>query len=275
MAFDKTKPAGTTKIRLSDEEIRANWAALEDALGRNHTFPGVMTSTAGEHTTFELRDQVGDLTQEAGLIKIWNNAGALKFCVPGGTARYLDAVPAAAIMLFGGATAPTGWTKKTDWADKSSLVYTTGTPGAAGTQDPCDFTGIAAAESAHTHQGPSHTHDMASHTHTGPSHTHAGVDHLHSVSITTGLGANWAFPVPGRAGTSGDSAPVDHNHSVSGNTGGADRSLTTGAGGTGASGGPSTNTSGAAGTGATGAGSSHTHALTTPRYQQVIAAVRG
>jgi hypothetical protein len=50
MAWDKDKPAGSQKIRLSDEEIRANWAALEDALGREHTFPGVMGGTAGKHT---------------------------------------------------------------------------------------------------------------------------------------------------------------------------------------------------------------------------------
>jgi hypothetical protein len=50
MAWDKDKPAGSQKIRLSDEEIRANWAALEDALGRQHTFPGVLGGTAGEHT---------------------------------------------------------------------------------------------------------------------------------------------------------------------------------------------------------------------------------
>lgn len=50
MAWDKDKPAGSQKIRLSDEEIRANWTALEDALAREHTFPGVLGGTAGEHT---------------------------------------------------------------------------------------------------------------------------------------------------------------------------------------------------------------------------------
>jgi len=37
--WDKNKPAGNQKIRLSDEEIRANWAALEDALSREAYFP--------------------------------------------------------------------------------------------------------------------------------------------------------------------------------------------------------------------------------------------
>jgi hypothetical protein len=33
MAWDKTKPAGSQKIRLSDEEIRANWAAIDAVIG--------------------------------------------------------------------------------------------------------------------------------------------------------------------------------------------------------------------------------------------------
>lgn len=55
-----------------------------------------------------------------------------------------------------------------------------------------------------------------SHHHAGPSHTHTG---------TTSLAADWAYPNPGRAGTSGDSAPVDHDHT-----------FTTAAGGTGSTG---------------------------------------
>lgn len=268
MTWDAAKPAGTTKVRLSDEEVRANWAALEDAIARNHTFPGTLGGTAGEHSTFELRDQAGDLSQESGLIKIWNNAGALRFVVPGGSARYLESVPAGAIMLFGAATAPTGWTKKTNWTDKSAIVYTTGTPSAAGTQDPCDFSGIAAAEAAHTHTGGAHAHGLNSHTHTGPSHTHTGPSHSHTVSI--GYGENWRHPDPGQAGDSGSSAPVDHNHSAVVNSGGTGA---TGASGTDNTGAASGNTA-SGGSVATGAGSSHTHTLTTPRYQQVIAATR-
>jgi len=49
MTWDAAKPAGSQKIRLSDEEIRANWDALEDALNREHTFPGTYGGTAGQH----------------------------------------------------------------------------------------------------------------------------------------------------------------------------------------------------------------------------------
>ncbi len=55
--WDKNKPAGNQKIRLSDEEIRANWAALEDALSREHIFPGTEGVDAGEHKAVTLRQQ--------------------------------------------------------------------------------------------------------------------------------------------------------------------------------------------------------------------------
>lgn len=258
MAFDATKPAGTTKIRLSDEEIRANWAALEDALARNHTFPGVLGSTAGEHSAFELRDQASDLTQESGLIKIWNNAGALKFVLPGGTARHLDAVPAGAIMLFGGSSAPTGWTKKTDWTDNSMLVYTTGTPAAGGSSSPVSFTPGIAAEAAHTHTGPSHYHSLSAHVHTSAAHTHPVI------------GPTGAAPTDTHAASGSGTAEstVGHTHAIN---------LTTASDGAAYTSVPSADYTSWNGTGATGAGSSHTHTMSavTPIYQQVIAATRG
>jgi len=57
MTWDKNKPAGSQKIRLSDDEIRANWAALEDALGRDHNFPGTEGVDAGEHNCVTLRER--------------------------------------------------------------------------------------------------------------------------------------------------------------------------------------------------------------------------
>ncbi len=38
MAFDKTKPAGTTPLKTSDDQIRANNEALEAAIGQDHDF---------------------------------------------------------------------------------------------------------------------------------------------------------------------------------------------------------------------------------------------
>lgn len=130
MAWDKTKPAGSQKIRLSDEEMRENNDCLEDALSRNHTFPGIKGSTAGEHTVVELRDQAGDLTQESGMVKIWNNAGTLKVVYPGGSALPLASIPANEIILFDKDTAVAGYTLQTDKDDY--LAFITKGSGAGG-----------------------------------------------------------------------------------------------------------------------------------------------
>lgn len=48
MAFDKTKPAGTTPLKTSDDQIRANNEALETAIGQDHDFATGGTQT-GKH----------------------------------------------------------------------------------------------------------------------------------------------------------------------------------------------------------------------------------
>ena len=48
MAFDKTKPAGTTPLKTSDDQIRANNEALETAIGQDHDFATGSTQT-GKH----------------------------------------------------------------------------------------------------------------------------------------------------------------------------------------------------------------------------------
>ena len=44
MACDKTKPAGTTPLKTSDDQSRANNEALETAIGQDHDFATVSTS---------------------------------------------------------------------------------------------------------------------------------------------------------------------------------------------------------------------------------------
>ena len=58
-------------------------------------------------------------------------------------------IPSGTIMLFGNASAPTGWTKKTDWQDNAMLCYASGAPSSGGAVDP---------QATHTHTGPSHNH---------------------------------------------------------------------------------------------------------------------
>jgi len=129
---------------------------------------------------------------------------------------YVDAMlfSAGTVMVFGQTSAPTGWTKKTDWSDISMLVYTTGTIGSGGSADPKE-----------------------THTHTGPSHIHTGPSHTHGVTVPV---AGWGTGAGGSVPGSLPDCTLGTNHLI-----GGDRVLTSAAGGTGAT--------GAGGTGATGA----------------------
>jgi hypothetical protein len=172
------------------------------------------------------------------------------------------------VMLFGQASAPTGWTKKTDWTDNSMLIYTSGAPAAGGSDSPKSWaTAIAIVAAAdHTHTGPSHTHTGPSHTHTGPSHQHGlplGTDLVNGIWIANQFSGTRSMNY---GGFSGFGAGVLTKPQ-----------LISDAGGTGATGAAS-GTTGAGGTGATGSGGGHTHTVTqdtfAPKYQNVIAAVR-
>ena len=54
--WDITKPAITTSLRNSNPQILDNWDALQDALSRDHVFPGVYGSTAGRHSKVTIVD---------------------------------------------------------------------------------------------------------------------------------------------------------------------------------------------------------------------------
>ena len=61
--WDATLPSGSISFAQGDNDIRANQAALEDALDREHNFPGNEGSDAGLHTF-----GVGDTTARAAAI---------------------------------------------------------------------------------------------------------------------------------------------------------------------------------------------------------------
>lgn len=156
-----------------------------------------------------------------------------------------QSVPTAAILPYGGASAPTGYllcngnaVSRTTYSALFAIVGTTFGSGdgsttfnvpnlqqrfplgkaASGTGATLGGTGGAID---HTHTGPSHTHtvaghthDMANHTHTAPSHSHTLNDHVHSVPAhyhdAQGSGADINITSSG-----------SHDHSVSrGPTGG-------------------------------------------------------
>jgi hypothetical protein len=79
MAWDKNKPAGSQKIRLSDDEIRANNAALEAAFSQGHDFSTGGTQT-GKHVHPTFIDTGADATAPTGTneLRLYNRGGVLK-----------------------------------------------------------------------------------------------------------------------------------------------------------------------------------------------------
>lgn len=86
---------------------------------------------------------------------------------------------AGTVILFGQASAPTGWTKKVDWADNSMLCINSeanGTAlGAGGSVNP---------QSAHAHTI-SHTHSLSAHTHSGTTDNNTGAVTRSSGAVNT------------------------------------------------------------------------------------------
>ncbi|WP_320040790.1 phage tail protein [uncultured Desulfobacter sp.] len=74
--------------------------------------------------------------------------------------------PAGTSMLFNQASAPTGWTKKSNWAANASLIVGN-TYGSGGSDSPTSWrTAISVGSHAdHRHTGPSHAHSMPTHNH--------------------------------------------------------------------------------------------------------------
>ncbi len=65
MSWDKNKP-GNVKMRVGRQQILDNNAALEDALKRDHNFPGTPTTDDGEHLKITLHAPLAvDPTNEA------------------------------------------------------------------------------------------------------------------------------------------------------------------------------------------------------------------
>jgi hypothetical protein len=157
-------------------------------------------------------------------------------------------IPAGTSMLFHQASAPTGWTKKGDWASVAALhvgnTYVTG-----GTDNPRAYTPNVEVE------------NHATHNHKGPSHAHNLQSHKHNVTV---LRSGWGNQAAGNTVflvTTG----LGLIHRATGNQ-------------TFESSAPNTNVTGNSGTADTGNGGPTTHSVTesaySPRYVQVIAATK-
>ena len=155
MAWDKDKPAEGIKAKFLNDLVRENNDALEDALGRDHNFPGTMGGDAGEHLkiTFNAPPAAGPSSAADKGILFTKNVSALAelfYLREDDVLFRVEMFPDGTVMIFGQNAAPTGWTRKADWTDNSMLVY-------AATED-IDAGGSVNAKNRHTHTGPSHTH---------------------------------------------------------------------------------------------------------------------
>lgn len=214
MSWNAAKPAGSDSVRSSDDHIRANNDALEDALSRDHVFPGTMSVDAGNHAVVQFKDQGADSSDTAGYVKMWNNGGSLNLIVPGGSVLSVVAFESGTKAWFYQDTAPEGWTIDATPADALLAVK-------GGTQAFNVAGGTQAGSWSHYHT----ISNDGAHTHTADNHTHQFSHvHLASGTITNITGTR-------NVGTDGVPAGVardNHEHPFSFNTQPPTGSSTTG-----------------------------------------------
>lgn len=202
MTWDKDKPAGTDKLRDSDDLIRANWSALEDAISRNHNFPGDEGVDAGEHTVVELQDQVGDPSTPADIISIYNNADGLFARLQNDgdiIALGASAIPSGTKLLFPQNAAPTGWTFVSENNDRVLINQSTEANGGT-TAGSWTISGVTVdGHTLITSEMPAHTHTRA------PALSGAG---------ETGQGGSGSSVKPASSATTSTGGDGSHNHGL-------------------------------------------------------------
>lgn len=164
MTWDKNRPAGTDSIQNSDDFIRENQDCLDDAFNREHTFPGVKASTAGQHTLgacgvlkTDTTTNLGNGTGVVGAISYDTTTDQIMRDT-GSALAAITHFPSGTKLIFYQDTAPIGWTTVANVGDRLLAVeggstYITG--------------GTTAGNYSHTHTGPNHYHSVNNHSHTG------------------------------------------------------------------------------------------------------------
>jgi len=203
MTWDKNKPSGGTKLRLADDMIRENQAAIEAALAEGHEFSTGGNQT-GKHTTPTFVDNGADPAQPTATNEgtLYNNTGKFYYLTQAGVKRELGPIPPGTKMLFKQASAPAGWTFVAEDNDRALINTSTesqgGDTGGSWTIDGLSVDGHQLT----VDEMPSHSHDF----------TEDWIDALgpgDGKSFTSGSGGRVDVYI---APTGGDQA---HDHGIS------------------------------------------------------------
>jgi len=170
--WNKNTPTSRDPIRLGDDEIRNMKDYIEDALSREHVFPGTYGTDSGEHIPGKVKvvqivSSLSDLDiVENGLgfvtskQNLYSNDGTSSIRV--GTASF---IPSGTKMLFAQDTAPPGWSIVTTLND--GLAYVTkgsaaggDTGGAEKSGSSWTITGVTVDDHDHTYTVPDHQHEI-------------------------------------------------------------------------------------------------------------------
>lgn len=162
--WDKNKPAGSQKLRLADDDIRANNEALETAISEGHEF-ATGGSQTGKHTTPTFKDNVADPAQPTGTneVRLYNKGRVLYTLADNGEKRGVNKntdIPAGTKMLFKQNSAPAGWTFLSE--DNDRVLLNTSTESDGGwLGGSWTISGISVQEHTLTiDEMPRHTHDV-------------------------------------------------------------------------------------------------------------------
>ena len=151
MAWDKTKPTGTTPVKDSDDAIRANWAYIEAELEKVMDFLSA-TGLLLEGSARLTYDTAANRPTPGNEGKLFVGSDTRRLEVDDGSAWKDVGIPGGTVMLFAQATAPLGWTQKNTWNDRViRVVDNTGTGGSTGgswTISGLTFSGTTGAPSA-------------------------------------------------------------------------------------------------------------------------------
>jgi len=142
--FDETKPAGSTKLYDGDNWMRSNQQHFDNAMAAEHysptNDPDASEDDFGRHDFITLKKQSTkpDLSGSSERYAVYLKADGVYVETTGGAEVLLVSsggaignLPTGTVCLFGQATSPTGWTKKTDWQDGAAITINSDADGTA------------------------------------------------------------------------------------------------------------------------------------------------